>query len=111
MEGGGARGSRGWGLGRLGELVQLQQQQVVALSIKYLHTICTISINYLHTIYILSTQEGARYNNDIALLRSSPEEELRFARRCTRASIWPACFPSPDIDYSFWFDTWVRDIT
>ena len=72
---------------------------------------CDISTHYLHTIYTLSTQEGARYNNDIALLRSSPEEELRFARRCTRASIWPACFPSPDIDYSFWFDTWVRDIS
>ena len=70
-----------------------------------------MSTHYLYTIYTLSTQEGARYNNDIALLRSSPEEELRFARRCTRASIWPACFPSPDIDYSFWFDTWVRDIT
>ena len=73
--------------------------------------IYTLTTHYLHAIYSISTQEGARYNNDIALLRSSPEEELRFARRCTRASIWPACFPSPDIDYSFWFDTWVRDIT
>ena len=69
---------------------------------------CDVLLQYIYTLF---TQEGARYNNDIALLRSSPEEELRFARRCTRASIWPACFPSPDIDYSFWFDTWVRDIT
>ena len=81
------------------------------ISTHYLHTNYTLSTHYLLNIYSISTQEGARYNNDIALLRSSPEEELRFARRCTRASIWPACFPSPDIDYSFWFDTWVRDIT
>ena len=34
-------------------------------------------------------------------------EELKFVSQCVPGRIWPACFPSPGLDYSLWVDTWV----
>merc|ERR1711976_651555 len=54
-----------------------------------------------------SCQVGVQFDNDIAIIRTSPEEESKFASKCSRGKIWPACFPSYDLSYNFWTDTWV----
>ena len=45
-----------------------------------------------------------RYDNDVAVLKFSQEEEAKFP--CVRGLIWPACWPQTSTDYSYWPDTW-----
>ena len=57
--------------------------------------------------HITNFQVGPRYNNDIAVMIFDPTEEAKFISKCSPGKIWPACFPSYDMDYSYWIDTWV----
>ena len=34
------------------------------------------------------------YNNDVAIIRGSEQQELLLSQQCSQGSIWPACLPT-----------------
>ena len=39
--------------------------------------------------------QGAQYNHDLAVLRSTPAGEAKLAGQCSPGRVWPACWPQP----------------
>ena len=51
-------------------------------------------------------QAGARYNNDVAVLRFPPSSQAQMVAACRPGLVWPACWPRHHTDYSYWTDSW-----